>query len=140
MTAIGIALSEAGVSTAEVRELIRAHNLGGSERFLRERSITLTEERLDSERLARIREGVLDPLHTRFPEADFRVNPARLEGLGYYSGLTLRISARASDGNYYPLIDGGMTDWTARLLSNRKERFLISAIGSEFACKLYRAA
>ena len=41
---------------------------------------------------------------------------------------------------YYPLIDGGMTDWTARLISNRKERLLISGIGTEFACKRYRAA
>ncbi len=29
------------------------------------------------------------------------------------------------------LVDGGFTDWTAKLLSNKKERFLISGLGSE---------
>jgi hypothetical protein len=35
--------------------------------------------------------------------------------------------------------DGGFTDWTARLMgNNRKERLLISGIGSELVCKKYR--
>jgi hypothetical protein len=140
MGATGAALSAAGVTPAEIRELIRAHNLGGSERFLQARSIALSEDIYDSRVLSQIREEIFEPLRTRFPEADFRVNPARLEGLGYYNGFALRVSARADDGLYYPLVDGGMTDWTARLLSNRKERLLISGIGTEFACKRYRAA
>ncbi|MGD1092710.1 MAG: hypothetical protein ABSB35_12070 [Bryobacteraceae bacterium] len=140
MSAIGAALSAAGVAPAEVRELIRAHNLGGSEKFLQARLIALSEDIHDPRVLSQIREEVFEPLRTRFPEADFRMNPARLEGLGYYSGFIFRVSARADDGSYYPLIDGGMTDWTARLLSNRKERLLISGIGTEFACKRYRAA
>ena len=48
------------------------------------------------------------------------------------------ISVQAPDGNNYPLVDGGFTDWTARLLGNQKERLLISGIGSEFVCKTYR--
>jgi len=28
-------------------------------------------------------------------------------------------------------VDGGFTDWTQQLLSNRKERLLISGMGSE---------
>ena len=81
---------------------------------------------------------VIAPLRAEFPEAEFRVNLARLEGLGYYRGFALRISPRATDGVRYPVGDGGFTDWTARLLGNRKERLLISGIGTEFLCKKYR--
>jgi hypothetical protein len=77
-------------------------------------------------------------LGDEFPEAQFRVNQERLEGLGYYRSFALRISVQAPDGNHYPLVDGGFTDWTARLLGNKKERLLISGIGSEFVCKTYR--
>jgi hypothetical protein len=62
-----------------------------------------------------------------------------MEGLGYYCSFTLRISPQAPDGRRYPIVDGGFTDWTARLLGNRKERLLISGIGSEFVCKTYRS-
>ncbi|MGD0436536.1 MAG: hypothetical protein ABSB86_08720, partial [Bryobacteraceae bacterium] len=65
-------------------------------------------------------------------------NIARLEGLSYYAGLCLRISPEAPDGNRYPITDGGFTDWTARLLGDRKERFLATGIGSEFVCRRYR--
>ncbi len=140
MNAIGAALSAVGVAAAEVRDQIGAHKVGGSERFLQARSIALSEGVHDSRVLAQLQEELFDPLRTLFPEANFRLNPARLEGLGYYSGFAFRVSAQADDGSYYPLIDGGMTDWTARLLSNRKERLLISGIGTEFACKRYRAA
>ena len=34
------------------------------------------------------------------------------------------------DTDYF-LVDGGFTDWTQQLLSNRKERLLISGMGSE---------
>ena len=32
------------------------------------------------------------------------------------------------------LVDGGFVDWTQRLLSDRKERLLISGIGTERLC------
>jgi hypothetical protein len=88
--------------------------------------------------LALVRSHVIEPLRRTYPNAGFRINLARLEGLGYYRNLTLRISPRAPDGNRYPVADGGFTDWTARLSGNQKERLLISGIGSEFLCKKYR--
>ena len=132
MIAVEEALSVAGVTKEEVRKSIRAHWLGGSERFLRERGIAPLDSRhslLESE--------VMGPLRNEFPEAQFRMNQERLEGLGYYRSFTLRILVQAPDGNRYPLVDGGLTDWTARLLGNKKERLLISGIGSEFVCKTY---
>ena len=37
----------------------------------------------------------------------------------------------AAAGAEFFLADGGFTDWTRRLLSDRKERLLISGLGSE---------
>jgi hypothetical protein len=50
----------------------------------------------------------------------------------------LRISPIAPDGNRYAVTDGGFTNWTARLLEDRKERLLATGIGSEFVCAKYR--
>jgi hypothetical protein len=133
LAAVEAALFAAGVTRYEIRDSIRAHWLGGSERFLRERGIGLhvnaPHPLLESE--------VIEPLRAEFPEVQFRVNQARLEGLHYYRLFALRISPKAPDGNRYPVVDGGLTDWTARLLENKKERLMISGIGSEFICKKY---
>jgi hypothetical protein len=141
-------LEKAGVRVEELRESIRAHRQGGSERFLEERGIKLPDaiedptrelpEWTPGGRLELVRTGVFEVLRREFPEARFRFNLARLEGLNYYGGLCLRISPEAPDGNRYAITDGGFTDWTARLLEDRKERFLASGIGSEFVCRRYR--
>jgi hypothetical protein len=141
-------LEKAGVRVEELRESIRAHRLGGSARFLEERGVKLPDaieepsrevpEWTPRERLELVRTGVFEVLRRKFPEAQFRFNLARLEGLSYYGGLCLRISPEAPDGNSYSIADGGFTDWTARMLGDRKERFLASGIGSEFVCRRYR--
>src|SRR5271165_1321224 len=135
-------LAKAGVAFEELRAAIRAHQPGESERFLAGRGVSLPGDVEDPvreidglaprHRLARVKTDVFDVLAREFPEAEFRFNLARLEGLGYYGGLCLRISPLAPDGNRYSVIDGGFTDWTARLLQDRKERMLASGIGAEF--------
>jgi hypothetical protein len=132
LIAVETALAATGITRNQIQNAIRAHRLGGSERFLRERGVAALPDQHPL-----LESAVIGPLRAEFPEAQFRVNQERLEGLGYYSSFTLRISSRAPDGNRYPIIDGGFTDWTARLLSNQKERLLISGIGSEFVCKTY---
>jgi hypothetical protein len=141
-------LAAHGVSSEDLRESIRAHRPGGSERFLAERGIALPSVVEDParelpagqgiDRLARLKSGLLDALQAEFPEAKFRFNLARLEGLSYYNGFCLRISPEAPDGARFPVVDGGFTDWTARLLQNKKERLLTSGIGTEFVCFRYR--
>jgi hypothetical protein len=116
MTAVEAALVAAGTSRDEVRKSIRAHQFNGSERFLQERGIALP---FDAHH-ALLEFEVFKPLRAEFPEAQFRVNHTRLEGLGYYRSFTLRISPQAPDGNRYPVVDGGFTDWTGRLLGNQK--------------------
>ena len=135
MNAVEAAVDGAGITRDEIRHSVRAHRLGGSESFLRERGLAAEEDA----RHPQLESGVIAPLREEFPEAQFRVNQQRLEGLGYYRRFTLRISPKAPDGNRYPIVDGGFTDWTAHLLGNRKERLLISGIGSEFVCKTYIA-
>ena len=50
---------------------------------------------------------VIAPLRDEFPEAEFRVNQQRLEGLDYYRWFTLRISPAAPDGNRYAITGAG---------------------------------
>jgi hypothetical protein len=131
MRAVASQLNAQGVSAEEVRANIRAHWPGGTERFLAEKGIRLS---VDDTTLG----PLLADLSGEFPEARFQMNYERLEGLGYYTSYTLRISPLAPDGQRYPLADGGFTDWTARMLENRKERLLISGLGTEFLCKKFR--
>jgi hypothetical protein len=89
-------------------------------------------------RLVRAKERVFVPLSRRFPDVRFYFAPLRLEGLGYYAGLRLRVNVTLPDGTEVALVDGGFTTWTQRLLSDRRERFLASGIGVELACKRAR--
>ena len=49
-------------------------------------------------------------------------DPDRTRARGYYDGALLDIAATDREGQELGLADGGLTDWTQRLLSNRKER------------------
>jgi hypothetical protein len=157
LTITETALNSYGVTREDLRGRVRAHLPESSERLLAERGITLPADVVDPaielkdmaerlqltmqmSRLASLKERVVDPLQNVYPEARFRFNFARLAGLSYYTGLCLRICPLAPDGARYPVADGGFTDWTARLLQDRKERLLTSGIGSEFVCRRYRAA
>lgn len=81
---------------------------------------------------------VLSPLSETFSNANLRLDLGRLEGIGYYDGPCIRISARDRSGTVLPLVDGGFTRWTQRLLGDARERFLITGIGSDLACARYR--
>jgi hypothetical protein len=52
----------------------------------------------------------------------------RVAGRGYYRDVCFKVNA-LGDGVSTEIGDGGFTDWTARLLANRKERLLISGYG-----------
>ncbi len=73
----------------------------------------------------------LTPLEERFRPLldgipDGRIDEQQTSGGDYYIGA--RIGIWAGELN---LVDGGFVDWTQRLLSNRKERLLISGVGIE---------
>jgi hypothetical protein len=61
----------------------------------------------------------------------FRIDTAREQAMSYYSGYCLSIHAADAAGAWMNLADGGFTDWTRRMLSNAKERLLVSGLGIE---------
>ena len=69
-------------------------------------------------------EHVTAVLLAEIPNVRVVPDPTRESGRGYYSGLCFKVYA-----GEWELGDGGFTDWTARLLGNRKERLLISGYG-----------
>jgi hypothetical protein len=77
--------------------------------------------------------SVIEPLQAEFAGAVFGFNPDRTAGRGYYKRFSFEVLSRFGDREL-SVTDGGFTDWTAKLLSNRKERLLISAIGLERIC------
>ena len=72
--------------------------------------------------------GVLQPLRATWPAVEWAFDDERQGGRRYYDEACFAINAVGSRAN---LSDGGLTDWTARLLADGKERLLISGLGSE---------
>ena len=73
----------------------------------------------------------LPDLAARFPGVRVELDSARTQGRGYYENACFKLHAQPPGGEEIELADGGFTDWTRQLLSNAKERFLISGIGME---------
>lgn len=82
-----------------------------------------------------IRREVVEPLATAFPDADVVLDQRRDGGRGYYAAVALRVTAETAAGTRVELADGGSTSWTAQLLADRKERLMISGIGTERLCR-----
>lgn len=86
----------------------------------------------------KLRVDLIEALAARFPGASLGFYPDRTMGRGYYEGVCFKIYARDPSGVEHELADGGFTPWTQRLLSNQKERLLISGIGTERVCTAFR--
>jgi hypothetical protein len=85
-----------------------------------------------------IESRLLAPLRAEFDNADFAFEPGRTGGRGYYRDVCFKLHATNASGRRLELVDGGSVDWTQRLLSNAKERLVISGIGSERLCTEFR--
>jgi hypothetical protein len=85
-------------------------------------------------------EQVVGPLTARYPAVLCGLDPDRESGRGYYTGACFNIYATNREGAEFELIDGGFTTWTQRMLSNTKERLLISGLGTERLCSELFAA
>ena len=90
---------------------------------------TGAEVRVAGDNLGWVEDAVFGPLADAHPRARLELDPDRTRAVGYYRGLLLSIDADSSAGGRMELVDGGATDWTARLLSDRKERLFVSGIG-----------
>jgi hypothetical protein len=93
----------------------------------------------DGTRHESLRANVIEPLAAQFPDVRLEFDPQRSAGRNYYAGICFAIYARDSADAEHFLVDGGFTTWTQQLLSNQKERLLISGIGSERLCSAFRA-
>jgi hypothetical protein len=62
----------------------------------------------------------------------FRIDDKSKFGKGYYSRLRFAISVTNRKGREFDYVDGGFTDWTSKLLNNKKERLLTSGIGTDY--------
>jgi hypothetical protein len=80
---------------------------------------------------------VLQPLTTTYSSVLCELDPRRETGRGYYVGACFHIYATNEVGTEFELIDGGFTTWTQQLLSNHKERLLISGLGIERLCSQF---
>ncbi len=80
---------------------------------------------------------LLPVLTKQFPSITIRIDNERKNGLGYYQTFCFTINATNKNEELVHLVDGGFTSWTQQLLSNQKERLLISGIGSERICTLF---
>ncbi len=91
----------------------------------------------EGRRTRTLAEQVLQPLAHDYPDVRGEFDPERTGGRGYYTGACFHIYATNPAGREFELIDGGFTTWTQQLLSNKKERLLISGLGSERLCSLF---
>jgi hypothetical protein len=83
---------------------------------------------------------VLTPLMANHPGILCEIDRDRESGRGYYVGACFHIYATNVAGTEFELIDGGFTTWTQQLLSNSKERLLISGLGTERLCSQFNAS
>jgi hypothetical protein len=125
--------ARAGYDVDAIRMSVRAHHFASRQELLQRHGIDRARVHPDASPL----EAVVDALRDR---AVVEVDVARLEGLGYYDGPCLRISACDPKGARFPLVDGGFTDWMERLMSDRKEKLLCTGIGVDLACATLRVA
>ena len=91
-----------------------------------------TGGRLTSE----LEELVLRPLSERFPDVGRSVSADRSWGRGYYDDVSFAVYARDAANEELLLVDGGVTRWTRQLLSDEKERLVISGLGAERLCRV----
>ena len=88
--------------------------------------------------LKRIQDKAISNLKAEYPKVNFGFNLHRVNGIGYYENLCFSIKAKNKEGVTFSLVDGGLTDWTQRILRNGKERLFISGIGSELFCRNFK--
>lgn len=85
---------------------------------------------------ATLEEQVLRPLSERFPDVGRGVEPDRSWGRGYYDDVCFAVYATDTSDQELLLVDGGVTRWTRQLLSDEKERLVISGLGAERLCRV----
>lgn len=122
------ALAGAGVELPRAaRDLVAAVDELGLDEHVRRRAVRLVED-------------VGAPLARARPEVRVVYDLARLQGLTYYAGPFVQLVVRRDDGLEIPIGDGGALPWMAAMLSDRRERMVVTGFGSEACVKLFDGA
>lgn len=82
-------------------------------------------------------EDTVVPALDGHPHIALTADPERKQGVGYYCSAAIGVCVE-DDGRVINLGDGGVTDWTARLLGDTKERCVVSCIATERLAALGR--
>ncbi len=78
-----------------------------------------------------LHDDLLQPMQAAWPSIDWGFDDDRQADRGYYIDACFASKGARSDGSRSNLSDGGLTNWTAHLLADHKERLVISGLGSE---------
>lgn len=85
----------------------------------------------ENDRVDYLENGLLLPIRKEFNDVVLSFNHGREAGRKYYRDLCFHIYVTTPSGEELQIADGGSVDWTQKLLSDRKERLIISGISSE---------
>ena len=85
-----------------------------------------------------LQQQVIAPVAAQFPQARLEIDPHPTTTPGYYQWVRFQIYARDMQDTQVMVGDGGFTDWTQQLLSDRHERLLTSGIATERVATLFR--
>ena len=69
-----------------------------------------------------------------YSNVDFRIDNQRSRAKAYYTDFAFLVHVLRESGEKLEMIDGGSVNWTQQLLSNAKERLIISGLGTERLC------
>ncbi|HEY8428224.1 MAG TPA: hypothetical protein VIL20_07610 [Sandaracinaceae bacterium] len=87
-------------------------------------------------RLEHVHARVTEPLREAYPEATFTYDASRLRQATYYHPLCFSIDVGGFSFGPMNLGDGGEVGWTGQLLSDRRQRFFTSGVGTELIAAL----
>jgi hypothetical protein len=144
-------LRACGVDGADLARTARAHVPGSTEAALAGAGVVLPRATRDpvsalaelgigkrfAARMAELVANVGAPLAAAHPEVEVVYDLARLQGLAYYDGPYIQLVIRHDDGWEVPIGDGGALGWIGAMLSNRRERTIVTGAGTEACVKLF---
>jgi len=80
---------------------------------------------------------VVEALRSAQPDVEVRTEPLVSD---YYHGLRVGYGVHTMSGDFVEIVDLGLFDWVAQLTSNRRHRFVASAIGIQLLALLFAEA
>ncbi len=82
--------------------------------------------------------NLLSKLKEKHKNVNFNLQLNRKSGLTYYDDICYEIEVNFENGKSLVLVDGGVNDWIAKILSDSKEKCITSGMGLEYIGKVYK--